>query len=68
MQNVTWDSSVLVTSRVLKDPKQITVVEFCQENPAIAASEHPVGRRYKTLFGEIEWHAGGLNQWLDGLP
>lgn len=52
----------------ITDPKQITVVEFCQENPAIAASEHPVGRRYKTLFGEIEWHAGGLDQWLDGLP
>jgi len=52
----------------ITDPKRITVVEFCQENPAIAASEHPVGRRYKTLFGEIEWHAGGLDQWLGGLP
>lgn len=52
----------------ITNPKQITVVEYCQENVAIAASEHPVGRRYQTLFGEIDWHAGGLDQWLASMP
>jgi hypothetical protein len=50
------------------NPRQITVVEYCQENTAIPASEHPVGRRYKALFGDIDWHAGGLDQWLNSLP
>jgi hypothetical protein len=48
----------------ISDPKQITVVEYCQENPAIAAHDHPVGRRYRTLFGDVDWHAAGLDQWL----
>jgi len=52
----------------IRDPKQITVVEYCKENPAIAAGEHPVGRRYQTLFGKIDWHAGGLDHWLASLP
>lgn len=52
----------------ITNPKQITVVEYCKENTAIAASEHPVGRRYQTLFGEIDWHACGLDQWLTTLP
>jgi hypothetical protein len=52
----------------ITNPKEITVVEYCPENAAIAASKHPVGRRYQTLFGEIDWHAGGLDQWLDSVP
>jgi hypothetical protein len=49
----------------ITDPKQITVVEYCEENPAIAVGDHPVGRRYQTLFGDIDWHPEGLNQWVN---
>jgi hypothetical protein len=52
----------------ITSPKQITVVEYCAENPQIPAAEHPVGRRYRTLFGDIDWHAGGLDQWFCTLP
>jgi len=47
------------------DPKKITVVEYCEENPNIALSDHSVGRRYRALFGEVDWHAGGLDSWLN---
>ena len=50
------------------NPKQITVVEYCAENSQISAAEHPVGRRYRTLFGDIDWHASGLDAWLYTLP
>ncbi|MBB5341459.1 SIR2 family protein [Tunturiibacter gelidoferens] len=52
----------------IKDPKQITVVEYCRENPSIAARDHPVGRRYQSLFGGIDWRADGLDQWLNTVP
>lgn len=52
----------------IRDPKQITVVEYCGANTMIPASEHAVGRRYRTLFGDIDWHAGGLDQWLATIP
>lgn len=43
--------------------QQITVVEYDQTNPPVQA--HPVGRRYRTLFGDgIDWHPEGLNAWL----
>lgn len=48
----------------IQDPRKITVVEYCQDNPKIEAHEHPVGRRYAALFGDIEFHAGGLDAWL----
>lgn len=46
--------------------KQITVVEYCRENPTIALGDHSVGRRYRALFGDVDWHAGGLDGWLNG--
>ncbi|MGC4048914.1 MAG: hypothetical protein QM757_05250 [Paludibaculum sp.] len=49
----------------ITDPKRITVVEYCAENPVIPPQHHPVGRRYRALFGDIDWHAGGLQAWLD---
>jgi hypothetical protein len=51
----------------ITDPKQITVIEYCPENVLIPAGDHPVGRRYQTLFGDIDWHADGLDQWLSRL-
>jgi hypothetical protein len=48
----------------LGDPKQITVVEYCEENKNILQEDHPVGRRYRALFGDVDWHAVGLDSWL----
>jgi hypothetical protein len=46
-------------------PTQITVVDYDAANPGIALNNHPVGRRYRTLFGDgIAWFAGGLDGWL----
>lgn len=52
----------------LTNPKQITVVEHCAANPVVALEEHPVGRRYRALFGEVDWFAGGLDGWMATLP
>jgi hypothetical protein len=46
-------------------PPQITVVEYDNNDPTLPVNEHPVGRRYRTLFGDgIDWHACGLDAWL----
>lgn len=45
-------------------PDRITVVDYYAENPAIGLTEHSVGRRYRALFGDVNWHAGGLDVWL----
>jgi hypothetical protein len=47
-------------------PSDITVVEFDAVNPNIAMNAHPVGRRYRSLFGDgIAWSARGLKDWLE---
>jgi hypothetical protein len=46
---------------------EVTVVEYCRENPSIPAHDHPVGRRYRTLFGDVKWYAGGVDAWLATL-
>jgi hypothetical protein len=51
----------------IDNPKKITVVEYCHDNPSIPAHEHSVGRRYRALFGDIDWHATGLDGWLQTL-
>jgi hypothetical protein len=48
----------------IKNPRDITVVELCRENPAIPSYDHQVGRRYRTLFGDVDWYAGGVDAWL----
>ena len=48
-------------------PHQITVVEF--DNPPHIPADHPVWRRYRTLFGDgIDWHPEGVTEWLRQLP
>ena len=51
----------------ITDPKQITVVEYCKKNPKIGLGDHAVGRRYRALFGDVDWHAAGLDAWLGNL-
>jgi hypothetical protein len=48
----------------IKNARNFTVVEYCSENPAIALTEHSVGRRYRALFGDVDWYAGGVDSWL----
>ncbi len=44
-------------------PGQITVVGYDPTKPLL--DSHPVGRRYRTLFGDgIDWHPEGLDAWL----
>ena len=44
-------------------PDQITVVEYDQKRKT--ALNNPVGRRYRSLFGDdIDWHPEGLDEWL----
>jgi len=52
----------------ITDPKKITVVEYCAGNPLIPLQDHPAGRRYRALFGEVDWFAGGLDAWLASAP
>jgi hypothetical protein len=52
----------------ITNPKQITVIEYCEDDVTVKAEDHPVGRRYQALFGDIDWTAGGLQQWLAAQP
>lgn len=52
----------------ITDPKKITVVEYCAGNPLIPLQDHPVGRRYRALFGDVDWFPGGLDAWLASAP
>jgi hypothetical protein len=46
-------------------PPRITVVGYDSKYPAVPATQHAVGRRYRALFGDnIEWYACGLDAWL----
>ena len=46
-------------------PPSITVVEYNAANVDVDARDHPVGRRYRALFGDgIDWHACGLDAWI----
>lgn len=44
-------------------PVAVTVVEY--DTARSCVHDHPVGRRYRALFGEsINWHPEGLDNWL----
>lgn len=51
-------------------PSQVSVIEYAEGDLNVSLLEHPVGRRYRTLFGDgINWQAGGLDAWLEaGTP
>jgi len=47
-------------------PKDITVVEYAKGNPSL--SEHPVGARYRSLFGDkIIWRTKGFQHYVESL-
>jgi hypothetical protein len=48
------------------EPANITVVEYAPNGPA-ALDRHPVGQRYRALFGDrIDWQTTGFEAWIDG--
>jgi hypothetical protein len=47
------------------DPSRISVVEYSADGQDVALVDHPVGRRYRALFGDnVQWYARGLDAWL----
>ena len=47
-------------------PENMTVIE--KDDQRRDLSDHPVGRRYRAIFGDgIKWHMDGLEEWL-GKP
>jgi hypothetical protein len=47
-------------------PSRITVVEYDEQKRKIG--EHPVGRRYRSMFGDqVDWRVGGFEGWLDEI-
>lgn len=45
-------------------PEQITVVEHDKSVPPVPLDQNPVGRRYRSLFGDgIDWHPEGMDEW-----
>ncbi len=48
------------------DPRRITVVEYVPAGDSARLAEHPVGRRYRAVFGDrIEWRTEGFAAWID---
>jgi hypothetical protein len=44
-------------------PGDLTVVEYDAGSPGLQS--HEVGRRYRALFGDVDWHPEGLDVWLN---
>jgi NAD-dependent SIR2 family protein deacetylase len=43
-------------------PSDITVVEWDKENKPL--HKHEVGQRYRSVFGNIDWHTEGFESWI----
>ena len=49
------------------EPSNITVVEFDPDRRGLR--EHPVGRRYRALFGDdLDWHPEGFADFVASIP
>jgi hypothetical protein len=49
------------------DPRQITVVEWSTP-PGMPIEQHPAGRRYRAVFGDVDWQPLGFEGWLATGP
>jgi hypothetical protein len=47
-------------------PSDVTVVMFDPLHPLLQGNE--VGRRYRALFGDVDWHPEGLDAWVSAQP
>lgn len=51
-----------------RTPKNITVVERTSDDAMRAIGKHPVGRRYRSIFGpDIDWRTDGFEGLIAGL-
>jgi len=51
-----------------RTPENITVVEWTNDDAMRAISKHPVGRRYRSIFGpDIDWRTDGFEGLIAGL-
>ena len=50
-------------------PENVTVVEYVDEDgPNVPIGDHPVGLRYKNLFGDqINWHTQGFSKFVQSM-
>jgi hypothetical protein len=47
------------------DPTRITVVEYAPNGRRARLDVHPVGQRYRALFGDrLDWRAEGFEAWI----
>jgi hypothetical protein len=57
---------IYLFKRGLVDVKRVTVVEHAGTGKGAALDVHPVGRRYRALFGNrIDWWPKGFSAWID---
>ena len=57
---------IYLFKRGLVDVKRVTVVEQAGTGKGSALDVHPVGRRYRALFGDrVEWWPKGFSSWID---
>jgi S-adenosylmethionine:diacylglycerol 3-amino-3-carboxypropyl transferase len=52
--------------RINKNVCRVTVVEYDTERRAL--EDHPVGARYRSLFGKVEWCSSGFADYISKLP
>lgn len=51
-----------------RSPQSITVVEWTNEDAMRAIGKHPVGRRYRSIFGpDIDWRTNGFEGLIAGF-
>ena len=53
-------------SRPNGEKVNVTVIE--KDEQGRAQTDHDVGRRYRALFGDVDWHHDGLQGWLGRTP
>ncbi len=57
---------IYLFKRGLVDVKRVTVVEHAGTGKGAALDVHPVGRRYRALFGDrVDWWPRGFASWIE---
>lgn len=57
---------VYLLKRGIREGCPVTVVEYDKRGRSLA--RHPVGARYRSLFGEVEWWNAGFAEYIKSLP
>jgi hypothetical protein len=56
----------LLKRGIIKNGRRVTVVEYDEKGRGL--KEHPVGARYHSLFGKVEWCNSGFADYISKLP